>query len=163
MSCHSMFSMSQCHKYAHIKQVNKSWAASTSSEQKVKKVQIASLHAYTTLMYFWLSFLFLWLCSDAIINFATQLWSLSAVKKDVIACSSISQEDGRNIPKQSDIKKSSVKTYDKRQDSVGLYFWKGLTIRYSLCKVQLPGMSRKRRKRVFFFFLWRDVWNKFML
>ena len=95
--------------------------------------------------------------------FATQLWSLSAVKKDVIACSSVSLEDGQNIPKQSDIKKSSVKTYDKRQDSVGLYFWKGLTIRYSLCKVQLPGVSGKRRKRVFFFFLWRDVWNKFML
>ena len=126
-------------------------------------MQIASLHVYTTLMYFWLSFLFLWLCGDAIINFATQLWSLSAVKKDVIACSSVSQEDGRNIPKQSDIKKSSVKTYDKRQDSVGLYFWKGLTIRYSLCKEQLPGMSGKRRKRVFFFFLGRDVWNKFML
>ena len=74
--------------------------------------------------------------------------SLSVVKKDVIACSSSSLEDGRNIPQQIDITKLSVKTYDKRQDSVGLYFWKGLTI---------------RRKRVFFFFLWHDVWNKFML
>ena len=47
------------------------------------------------------------------------------MEKDVTACSSASLEDGRNILKQSDIKKSSVKTYDKRQDSVGLYFWKG--------------------------------------
>ena len=44
------------------------------------------------------------------------------MKKDVIACSSVSLKNGQNIPKQSDLKKSSVKTYDKRQDSVGLYF-----------------------------------------
>ena len=30
-------------------------------------------------------------------------------------CSSVSLEDGQNIPKQSDIKKSSVETYDKKQ------------------------------------------------
>ena len=29
-------------------------------------------------------------------------------------CSSVSLEDGQNIPKQSDIKKSSVETYDKK-------------------------------------------------
>ena len=44
------------------------------------------------------------------------------MKKDVIACSSSSLEDGRNILQQIDITKLSVKTYDKRQDSAGLYF-----------------------------------------
>ena len=43
------------------------------------------------------------------------------MNKDVIARSSVLLDDWRNIPKQSDIKKSSVETYDKRQQVFDLF------------------------------------------
>ena len=43
------------------------------------------------------------------------------MNKDLIARSSVLLDDGRNIPKQSDIKKSIVETYDKRQQVFDLF------------------------------------------
>ena len=43
------------------------------------------------------------------------------MKKVVIARSSVLLDDGRNIPKQSDINKSSVETYDKKQQVFDLF------------------------------------------
>ena len=43
------------------------------------------------------------------------------MNKDVIARSSVLLDDGQNIPKQSDIKKSSVETYDKTQQVFDLF------------------------------------------
>ena len=43
------------------------------------------------------------------------------------------------------------------------YSWKGLTLSYSLHTAESEVTSGKRRRRVFFFFLKRDVLNKFML
>ena len=62
---------------------------------------------------------------------------------DVIACSSVSLEDGRNIPKQRDI--SSVETYDQKQvfDS---FFERGI-----LClKPESTRTSSKQRSLVLF-------------
>ena len=63
------------------------------------------------------------------------------MNKDVIACSSVSLEDGRNIPKQRDI--SSVETYDQKQvfDS---FFERGI-----LCS-ESALTSGKRRSFVLF-------------
>ena len=67
----------------------------------------------------------------------------AALNKDVIACSSVSLEDGRNIPKQRDI--SSVETYDKKQ-VFDLFFERGI-----LClKPESALTSGKRRSLVLF-------------
>ena len=78
----------------------------------------------------------------------------SAVNKDVIACSSVSLEDGRNIPKQRDI--SSVETYDQKQvfDS---FFERGI-----LCLKPKSALTSGKRRN-FVLFLTTCVWNKFML
>ena len=45
-----------------------------------------------------------------------QPWRCYLFSRDLyFTCSSVSLQDGQNIPKQSDIKKSSVETYDKKQ------------------------------------------------
>ena len=111
--------------------------ASTSLEQKVQKVEIASLRCM--LMPRW--------------RISGYRFS-AALNKDVIACSSVSLEDGRNIPKQRDI--SSVETYDKKQ-VFDLFFERGI-----LClKPESALTSGKRRSLVLF--LVTCVWNKFML
>ena len=76
------------------------------------------------------------------------------MNKDVIPCSSVSLEDGRNNPKQRDM--SSVETYDQKQvfDS---FFERGI-----LClKPESALTSGKRRSLVLF--LVTCVGNKFML
>ena len=111
--------------------------ASTSLEQKVKKVEIASLRCRLMPR---------WRISGCRFS--------AALNKDVIACSSVSLEDGRNIPKQRDI--SSVETYDKKQ-VFDLFFERGI-----LClKPESALTSGKRRSLVLF--LVTCVWNKFML
>ena len=73
------------------------------------------------------------------------------MNKVVIARSSVLLDDGRNIPKQSDIKKSSVETYDKKQ--VFDLFLKGANnmvfFAYSQ-KVHALKWGKRRRKMLFF-------------
>ena len=74
------------------------------------------------------------------------------MNKDVITRSSVLLDDGRNILKQSDIKKSSVETYDKRQQVFDL-FLKGANnmvfFAYSW-KMHALKWSKRRRKMLLF-------------